>query len=439
MQKPLKTPVGLRIGRKALSLELLGFKASFAVFAILFLFSTGFSQEALQNSVKGQKVATDRDEMMKKQDYTVKYGDFRMLVAPSLSADWNDNVNLSETNKLDDFIIRPGVGITASYPLTQRNVLFLDINVGYERYLKNPDLSTFDLNSSSGTGLSFDIGIKDVTINLHDWMSYSQDSGQNSQVANTANYGTFENTAGVSADWLLNQLTISGGYDYQYVRSTSAEFDNINHSANMLFLRSGLEVHPQATVGLETTAAYTTYEQDKLNNNDAYTAGAYTVLLPGKAVSLTMRGGFATYQFKSSSSTVSTSDNNSWYANVNWRHAVLENVSYNLDAGRSTQLGTESDLTEIWYVRPNINWDIIQGWGCTTGFFYEHGKEGTGNIIGNSTENYDYYGGNLALTHELTKNISLSLTYRLTLRSSDENDSSYTQNLVGLRLTYHPK
>lgn len=376
---------------------------------------------------------------MQNQDYTLKYGDFRMLVTPSLSADWNDNVNLSETNKLDDFILRPGVGVTASYPLTERNVLFLDINVGYERYLNNPDLSTFDLNSTSGTGLSFDIGVKDVTFNLHDWVRYTQDSAQNSQVANTANYGTFENTIGVSADWLLNKLTISSGYDYQYVRSTSAEFDDINHTAHLLFLRPGLELHPQATVGLESTAAFTSYEQDKLNNNDAYTIGAYTDLRPGKALSLTLRGGFATYQFQNTSSSVSTSDNNSWYAGVNLHHAVLENISYYIDAGRSTQLGTESDLTEIWYVRPGIEWNIIKDWTCTTGFFYEHGKEGTGNIVGNSTENYDYYGGDLALSHELTKRITLALTYRLTMRSSDENDSSYTQNLVGLRLTYHPK
>jgi outer membrane protein assembly factor BamA len=118
---------------------------------------------------------------------------------------------------------------------------------------------------------------------------------------------------------------------------------------------------------------------------------------------------------------------------------VLETVSYNIDAGRSTQLGSESDLVEIWYVRPGINWKIIKDWSCTTRFFYEHGKEGVGNIIGNSTENYDYYGGDLALNHELTKNITMSATYRLTMRSSDEEDNGYTQNLIGLRLTYHPK
>lgn len=400
---------------------------------------TGQSQEALQNSVNGQNAAADRKDALKKQDYTLKYGDLNVLIAPSISTEWNDNVNLSETNKLDDFIIRPGVQITSSYPLTEQNVLFLDINVGYERYLNHPDLSTFDLNSTSGTGLSFDIGIKDVTLNLHDWIRYTQDSADNSQVANTANYGTFQNTSGISADWLLNKVTVSGGYDYQYVRSTSAEFDNINHVAHFIFLRSGVQVHPQATVGVESTAAFTTYEQNQLNDNDAYTVGAYTELRPSKAMSITARGGYSTYQFQKTSSSISTSDQNSWYAGLNFRHQIMEAVGYEVDAGRSTQLGTESDLTEIWYVRPSINWNIIKDWSCTTGFFYEHGKEGAGNIIGNSTENYDYYGGNLALRHELTKNLTLSLTYRLTMRSSDETDNGYTQNLVGLVLTYHPK
>jgi len=344
---------------------------------------------------------------------------------------------------LDDYILKPAVGITASYPLSQRNLLYLDINVGYDRYLLHHDLSTFDLNSASGTGLSFDIGIKDVTLNLHDWMSYVQDSAQNATVANTASYGTFQNTAGIAATWDLNQVTLSAGYDHQNVIATSSAFDEINHASEMFFARAAFLVHPKVTLGVEASAAFTTYEQTILNNNDAYTAGTYVEFRPSTALTITARGGYSIYQFQNTSTTNVTSDQNSWYASVNIAHQPRESISYALEAGRETQLGTTSDLVQDWYVRPNVTWKVINGLDINTSFFYEHGNEGVGsqNVPGNSNGNdtYDWYGGELTAQHPLSSRFTLGLDYRLTFRSSSSPDDGYTQNLVGLQLTYHPK
>jgi hypothetical protein len=415
------------------------------------------AQEALRNSVAGETAADSRSQQMQSQDYTFKDGDFRLLLTPAMGFEWNDNVNLSQTNLLDDYIVKPAVGIKASYPFTQRNVLFLDVSVGYDRYLKHANFSSFDLNSSSGTGLSFDIGIKDVTINLHDWMSYVQDSAVNGTVANTAIYGTFQNTAGLSGTWDLNQVTLSLGYDHQNIIATSSQYDYINHAAEMLSARASFQVHPKVTVGLESTAAFTTYEQTVLNNNDAYTIGAFTELRPGAYFKVTARAGFATYQFQNSSTTnnviiinpgqgnipigtrVQTSDQNSWYANLNISHQPRDSISYLLDTGHEVQLGTQSDLVEDWYVRPSITWNIIKDLTFNTSLFYEHGNQGVGNITGNLTDTFDWYGGELNLEHPLTSWLSLGLNYRLTLRSSSTPNDGYTQNLVGLQLTYHPK
>lgn len=400
------------------------------------------AQEALQNMQAGNAAAEARGQQMQNQDYTFKNGDFQMLILPSMGLEWNDNINLSQTNVMDDYIVTPAVGITASYPLTQRNVLFLDITVGYDRYLLHPNLSTFDLNSSSGTGLSFDIGIKDVTLNLHDWMSYVQDSAQYGTVANTATYGTFQNTAGIAATWEMNQVTLSFGYDHQNILATSSQYDSINHASEMLFARLGLQVHPKVTVGLESTAAFTTYQQSVLNNNDAYTAGAFAEFRPGTSLRITASGGFSTYQFQGT--TTNQTDQNSWYANFNISHQPRDSISYSLDAGREIQLGTTSDLVADWYVRPNITWKVIKGVDINTSFFYEHGNQGVGNVGGvaanpNGTGSYDWYGGELRVEHPLTSRLVLGLDYRLTLRSSSTPDDGYTQNLVGLQITYHPQ
>src|SRR5258706_7826832 len=62
------------------------------------------AQEALQNSLAGDAATTARGKQMQSPDYTIKDGDFQMLVLPSLGLDWNDNINLSQTNLMDDYI-----------------------------------------------------------------------------------------------------------------------------------------------------------------------------------------------------------------------------------------------------------------------------------------------------------------------------------------------
>lgn len=411
------------------------------------------AQEALQNMQAGDANASSRTQQMQssQQDYTYRNGDFRLLVLPSLGLDWNDNINLSHNNTMDDYIVKPAVGITASYPFTQQNLLYLNVSIGYDRYLNHPSLSTFDLNSSSGTGLSFDIGIKHVTLNLHDWMNYTQDAAQNGAVASTVNgsvvntesYGTFQNTAGLSATWDLNQVTLSAGYDHQNVLATSGSFNNINHASEMLFARAGFQVHPKILLGLESTASFTTYDQSgsstSLNDNNAYTVGPYITLTPDAYFQMTARGGFSTYQFQQTSSAIQTSSQDSWYAGLTVSHQPTDFMSYSLAVGREVQLGIQSDLVQDWYVRPSITWKIIRGFDFDTSFFYEHGTQGVGNVAGNFTESYDQYGGGLSLQHALTSRLSLAVNYRLTLRSSNIANNGYTQNLVGLQLTYHPQ
>lgn len=414
---------------------------------LLLLLSLGTvsAQEALQNLQAGEAAAQARGQQMQNPDYTFKSGDFRMLVTPTFTASYNDNVNLSQNAAQDDFILTPAVGINSSYQLTQRNLLHLDVNIGYSRYLHRPSWSTMILNSTSGTGLSLELGFKDVTLNVHDWVSYVQDASQDSRVSDNttsdaATFGTFRNTAGLGADWELNKARISAGYDHQNVIANDSSDDQTTHASEMFYFRPGLQVHPQATVGLETTAAYTTYDKSTLTDNDAYTAGAYLELRPGDTFRLTARGGFSTYQFDNNSNTnIATSDQDSWYAGLSVNHRFSDGITWSLDTGHSMQLGVESDLSESWYVRPNIRWSIIKDWDFVTAFFYEHGKQGVGNVRGNLKENYDWYGGELSVTHPLTKSLSLSFSYRLTVRSSDQSGSDYTQNLVGFTLIYQPK
>jgi predicted porin len=413
----------------------------------------GSAQQALQDLMANDAATESRNQQMQLTDYTYKAGDFRILAEPSVDLQWNDNINLAQTGAESDFIVEPSVHLTTSYPLTQENVFFLDFTIGYNKYISHSELDTLDLNSQSGSGFSFDLDVKDVKVNFHDRFSYSQDSSQNAQVSNTGSYGTFQNAAGVSADWDLNDVTLSAGYDHQTVLATSSQFSQDNQNSELLTSRLGLRVHPQVTTGVEATAAFTKYDQNQLNDNNSYSFGVFADIRPDEALTISPRVGYTLYDFQQTSTNIQTSSLNSWYADLVIKHDITKTISYTIDAGHEVQLGVQADVTEDWYARPTITWNVIKGWQFQTGFFYDHGTEGQGSTYGllklNDSQTYDWYGGNFTVSHPLTKRFDLALNYRITTRSVDSTTTfvgigsgttsgGYLQNMVELTLTYHP-
>lgn len=391
-------------------------------------------QEALRSSLAGEAAARVSRSQAQSGAYNYKAGDFRLLATPSLGLEWNDNVELGQGAAEDDFILRPALNLSASYPITRRNLLHLTLGVGYNYYFRHDELSRLFLQSGSQIG--FDIFIHDFWINLHDRFSYSQDSAQEAAVANTGSYGQFNNTAGISATWNLNDVTLTLGYDHQNNYSTSSQFEQTDRTSELFVARAGFQVHPRLTAGVEGTASITAYDQELLNDSLGYSGGLYAEWSPGPYFSVQPRVGYSIYSFDQTSSVTPAEDMDAWYAGLMVSHAITDYVTYSLSAGRELRLGIQSDAIESWYLRPSATWSIFKDVGITTALFYEHGTQGGGKLPGFPGETYDWYGGNLGFSYAPTKRLRVSLDYRLTLRSSDGESRGYTQNLVGLRATY---
>ena len=439
---PSRSRCGLRAGTLA---------SGCVVAFLLLAASPAPAQEALRNSLAGDAAAEARKIQIESLPYTVKSGDFKLLVVPSLDLDWNDNVNSSKTDPEQDFILRPLVQLDLSYPITQNNVLSLNVGAGYDKYLDHDQYSTWRLQS--GTELSFDIYVKDFWFNLHDRVNYVQDTSQQPALSGTATYATLNNTAGLSVTWDLNKVTLSAGYDHQTIISpASQQIQSQDGTTEMIFARAGLELYPGLTAGIEGTGSFATYDQMVLNNNNSYSAGVYADWKPGKAFRVQPRFGYTILNFQPTSQfsfvqtgqstflltnlPVQTSDLNSWYADLNITHQITDAIGYTLDAGHEVQTGIQSDAIEDWYVRPAIHWDIIKNVDLNTSFSYEHGKQGAGNVKNNLTETFDWLGANVGASYSIFKKLSLGLNYRLTLRSSTVVNNEYTQNMLSLSLTY---
>ena len=374
-----------------------------------------FGQEALRYSLAGEAAAQSRRLSPDSMPFTWKAGDFRLLMTPSISLEWNDNVRINQDNPQEDFIVRPVLGLAVSYPITQRNLLTLNVDVGYSKYLEHDELSTWYV--SSGSALSFDVFVKDFLINLHDRFSYVQNSSQEAAVANTGTYGTFNNTAGLSTTWDLQDVTLTLGYDHQNMMSTSGGFRQTDHTSELFVARAGLRVHPKLTLGVEGTTSLTSYDQQQLNNSIDYSGGVYGEWRPGHYFTVAPRFGYTIYSFEQTSDIpgVQASDQDAWYADFTVTHQPTEVLSYSLSAGHEIRLGIQSDAIEDYYLRPSATWSIFKNVSFSTSAFYEHGTQAGGRLPGFPAENYDWYRGRARLRlftfQESSSRTQLSIDY----------------------------
>jgi len=368
------------------------------------------------------------------QPYTLKLGDLRMLVEPTVQLDWNDNVNLAERHGQGDFILRPTVGLVSTYPLTERNLLQLNVRIGYEKYFRHDELSTWYVES--GSALAFQFWIKNLTLEVHERPSYIQDSAQQPAIAGTGNFGTFNNTVGFVATWQLNAAEISAGYDHETAISTTKEFRSQDRDSDLVNVRLGFATPLKVTAGVEALADFTRYHKAILNNNQSYGAGGFADWKAGDYFTVRAKIGGEVFQFENSSQTVRTSDFSSFYGNLEFVHQPTKAISYSIGVGHEVEQGVQADLIEDWFCRSAVGWKVFKAWQVSGSVSYLHGKQGVGNVSGNLNENFDWVSLGTGASCQLTDRLSFGLNYQLISRSSNDSSRSYTQNDVGFSLTY---
>lgn len=397
----------------------------------------GWSQEALQNLKDLDSAREQRRTQMQSDNYTFKKGDFRLLATPSLGLDWNDNVGNSDFNQDSDLILRPNLQLGFTYPMTQVNLLTLSLGVGYDKYFDHTELDAWRVQS--GSALSFDIFIKDFTINLHDRVSYSRDSSQEAAVVNTADFGNFENTIGVSTTWALRKATLTASYDHLNVVSIKSTFNSQNRATEMFAGRASFVVHPQLQAGVEGTVSLSSYQKATLNDNANYSGGLFATWQPGAALRISPRAGYTFTEFKGTSSSIQTENLSSYYYDLAVAHDITDVFSYGFSVGHDVRAGIQSDVTEETYVRPTLTWKAFKRASINFGLSYEHGNQGVGNQTGGLQEKYDWFSGSVGTSWQLIDRLSMGINYRLTIRKSEQAGRDSTQNMIGLIFTYQPR
>jgi hypothetical protein len=407
--------------------------ASTFLLSLLFLAPAIRAQDAIRPSLAGQSAAEARHQSTEQIPYNLLAGPVRFLFSVTTGVEYNDNINLSQTNRQNDVIIRPQFNINAIWPVTQLNTLKLDLGLGYSFYIKHPNADTNGVILAPGSQLAFDIFVQDFRINLHNRFSLQQDPVAELQVSNVVDYGRFQNTAGVSVLWDLNKAVLTFGYDHYTYVSTASTFSYLDRNAEELNLSAYFALSSTTGAGLETAAVYTYYSQNFLNNSVAFNIGPFVETQLTNYLKLRAAAGYQLINFASGGGVDDTNNANDFYANLLLSHRINAAITQSIAVGHETQLSLESNYVVLNYVRYTANWAIIRGGLLSIEGFYEDGHDDSSSPF---SEQIQRYGGAATLAYQLTPHVTLGLRYQYIQKQSDLPFRDYKQNSVTFDGTY---
>lgn len=435
-----------------------------ALVAVLAAAPVTRAQDAIRPSLAGEAAAEARRQAIDKIPYNLQLGPIKFRFSATMGFEYNDNVNLAEdgsflamsptgpilltTESQSDWILRPQVNLNALWPITQLNTLKFDIGLGYAFYMDNSDYNTNGLLIAPGSQLAFDVFVGDFRINFHDRFSLEQDPIAEVALSNVADYGRFQNLIGVSVLWDLNQAVVTLGYDHYTFISTTDAFEYLDRNADIFSGSIGFTPSSVMTVGLEGSFVTTYYDQNVLNDSNAYNIGAFLETQVTTNLKLRVAGGYQWIDFENTGLVNDPHNLEDFYANALLSHRINAQLTHNIAVGHETQLGVNSNYVQLNYIRHTANWNIFYKTLLSTELFYEDADDSGGsgplfapipgvpNFNPFVAEHIHRYGGAITLGYQLTPHVTLGLRYQYTQKDSDQPLRDYRQNRIAFDGTY---
>jgi hypothetical protein len=412
------------------------------------------AQEALRLSLAGDVAAANRHQADTTSGYyNLLWGPVALRFSSSAAAEYRDNVRNS-TNGGGDLLFLPSVNTEINWPVTEQNTLHFSLNGGYSFYAQHSELNNLYL--SPGSGLSFEIYIKDWVITLHDQATVTESTYENPASTGRQNDANLQNDAGISGMWDLNKLVFNIGFDHVNYSSLSSGQSQPDSASENFSLNAAVKIRPEILVGLEGGLGLINYENTGTTNllanflavNSAlqWNAGVFSSVQVSEHLSARLDVGYTVYtpnnnaRIRVVTGTNSLNQTNflnlfgsstALYFQFSLSHVVNEHVNYTLTAGHSVDFAYNGSPTDRYFVQLDPRWNFIRHFEISPTFGWEHGSQ---QLTGGSV--YDQYNGGLSIGCPLTAKLSTSAYYRWVQEVANQSSLNYTANIVGLSLSY---
>jgi hypothetical protein len=400
---------------------------------VMAFFSKVQGQEALRMSLAGETTQESQRQAAATIDYyNLLTGPVAWRFSSGLAMEYDDNVNLRQNNSEGDFIFRPNLDGQVRWPVTQNNILNFSLGTGYSAYLEHQNLDRLYINP--GSALGFNIFIGDLTINLHDGISITENAYENPTTGGNGNYSLLQNTVGSTASWDLDKWVLQGDYDHVNYASLTSSQQLPDGTSDNLLLSAGARFRSPIEAGVEAGGSLISYDQSASSASPEakqWNAGVYCKAPISEYINARLDLGYTAYLPDATASSTNSSGASGFYFQFLISHQVNKFINYSLAAGESTDLAFGGQPYEYYFVRLQPNWNIFNKFQLSTPFWWRQGTE-----LYNQTVNFDQFGAGINLSRSLTKKLSGAISYQFIQETSNQSGLNYSVNIMGLSFSY---
>lgn len=365
--------------------------------------------------------------------YNLKWGKLSARLSASVQTEFSDNINLSQDHPKADLSIGPQVGVGFVFPISQANVLHLDLGVGYRWYVNSPSINS--INVVPSTILEHNLFVRDVHINFHDSLTVQVDPASRPELSGGQNslilFRRLVNRLGFMGDWRATQrLTFLAGYDYSIDRSLTPEFKQLDLNAHTFLAGSDYAVNPHWNLGVHGTYTLTDYLERYQNNSSGYTLGPVVTFRPKQTLTFTASVGYTVSQYAQTGLVTDRSE----YAGITYQLGIQQKVNtrftHDLRVGRSIDPGFGSNFTDIWDAQYGLHRRLTSAITLNVTLGYQYfAASGLGG------EKATRYLGFVGTSYQLSRMWQLAFGYSFVRKDSDRWGMNYTQNRFTLDAT----
>lgn len=414
------------------------------------------STVAMAQELPRPSMARHEDNNTTPTTYNLKAGPVLFDLTGSIDSEYNDNIGLSHDNAESDFIVTPEVGIGVRWPVSETNTLSFNTSLGYTHYFIHSNLDSANVLVAPNSELAFNIFIGDFKINLHDNFSYQQDPVNEGAFSNIATFDRFNNDAGVSVIWDLNQIVLSLAYDHITFVATGIQNvngdnfsnpDQLNFGADQVSASAEFHVTSTLSGGLEATASRRNYDYFD-GDYTQITAGPFARFQITQYLRASASAGYEQVHTPNNSlppgeilpSTVftpgtgfSSGTTNNWYADLTFDHQINEFFIHHLSLGHQVEIGLLGDQEEAYYVDYTASWKVNQYLNLAFTLSYQDVDEQAALL---DVSSYSMFNAGIQASFPITKSLSGAVIYQFNDKFAGDTLQEYEQNQVGVNLTY---
>jgi hypothetical protein len=348
--------------------------------------------------------------------------------------EYNDNINRSGKDPIDDVITSTLLNLDMNYQVTQNNRLSLSTAIGFDNYWNHPELSpygdgNFVLNVLPGSTLAFDIKAGPVYITVYDRISVRPAVRNDFALTRNQVFGVFQNDVGVAANWRINSawsLAVNLMHsDAMALEDQSDQglkgIDNEDSfSRTTDSIHASLTFSPSGTWAVGLEGGFTDLKYDREFNPDGKLTnfGAFVALPMAKNTYLRVAGGWQNFEFQDvgykrygipprSLTTGDRSDLSDLYYSVTLSNQLNSRVSHSLSFGREAALNVTSNYVMADYANYGISFIAWKGSRISVSTYVEQ-AEMSGGVYAQETLQY---GLDLHLSHRITSKLTGGIGY----------------------------